>query len=118
MACAVASGALIGEVRVRCADATSSGLEAGSVDCVLADLPFGRLHERLDVGALLREMARVVRVGGRAMLVGDAGPGGVTSACIKAARRFPRPGVWSTEFERACAAGGNECSALLLRRVA
>ena len=35
------------------------------------------LHARLDVGALLSALAVLVRPGGRCLLVGNAGPGGV-----------------------------------------
>ena len=59
-----------GTIEVRCADALQLGaagaaggaLAAASVDLVLADLPYGAQHARLDVGALLRALSRVVRL--------------------------------------------------------
>ena len=61
---AARGGALRGTVEVRCADALQLGaagaaggaLAAASVDLVLADLPYGAQHARLDVGALLRAL--------------------------------------------------------------
>ena len=38
----------------------------------VADLPYGRLHERMDVGALIRSLARLLRHEGRALLVPGA----------------------------------------------
>jgi predicted methyltransferase len=66
---AASAGILRGQVEVRCGDALASGLPGNSVDLAVADLPFGVLHPRLDVGALLRELWRVLRPGGRALLV-------------------------------------------------
>ena len=93
-------------------------LEAGSVDLALADLPYGKAHERLDVGALLRGLSRVLRLGGRALLVANAGSGGVAAACAKAAARFPFPGAWRCVGETAHWAGGVACCALALELVA
>ena len=64
---------------MRCADALRLGaagaagaavaaVAAASVDLVLADLPYGSQHARLDVGSLLRALSRVVRPGGRCLL--------------------------------------------------
>ena len=67
----------------------------GGVDAAVADLPYGMLHEqRLDVGRLLCVLARLLRPGGRALLVGNAGRGGVAAAVEKASRKYPRKGVW------------------------
>ena len=51
------------------------------------------------------------------MLVANAGPGGVASACAKAAARFPHPGAWRCVGETAHWAGGVACCALMLVRV-
>ena len=115
-------GALRGEVDVVCADALRMGgsgaVGAASVDVAIADLPYGSQHERLDVGALLRELSRVVKPGGRCVLVANAGPGGVAAACAKAAARFPAPGAWRCVGEVPHWAGGVACNALTLELVA
>ena len=103
-------------VSVLHADATCSGLRAASVDAAVADLPYGMLHARMDVGALLRELARVLRHGGCALLVGSAGSTGTAMACVRSARRFP-PGGWVLSEQRECAVGGVACIAVRLTRV-
>jgi cytochrome-b5 reductase len=118
-AAASAAGVLLGSLSVVTADAASakgcSALRAGAVDAVVADLPYGVLHARMDVGRLLVELARVVRVGGRALLVGSAGSSGTARSCTKAAKRFT-PGRWRVVTETACAAGGVACIAVLFER--
>ena len=115
-------GALRGSVEVVCADALRMGgsgaVSAASIDVAIADLPYGSQHERLDVGALLRELSRVLKPGGRCVLVANAGPGGVAAACAKAAARFPAPGAWRCIGEAPHWAGGVACSALTLELVA
>ena len=103
-------------VSVLHADATCSGLRAASVDAAIADLPYGMLHARMDVGALLRELAHVLRHGGSALLVGSAGSTGTAMACVRSARRFP-PGGWVLSEQRACTVGGVACIAVRLNRV-
>ena len=95
---------------------SSSGLRAGTIDAAVADLPFGMLYARMDVGKLLVELARLIRVGGRALIVGSAGPSGTARACVKSARRYT-PGKWRVEAEVASAAGGVALTAVLLERV-
>ena len=121
---AARAGVLRGSVLSMVGDAASprgggcsSGLRDGSVDGAIADLPYGMLYARMDVGRLVLELSRVMRVGGRALLVGSAGKGGTATACVKSARRYA-PGCWRVEAEVSCAAGGVECTALLLERVA
>jgi predicted RNA methylase len=126
MACAAAAanaraarqaGELRGIVSVCCADASSSAwLRPSSVDGVLADLPYGHMHSRLDVGVLLRQLARLLRPGGRAVLLGGAGPSGTAAACLKSALCWP-PGVWGVERQLPCQAGGIECIAVVLVRL-
>lgn len=95
---------------------SSSGLRAGSIDAAVADLPFGMLYARMDVGRLVTELARLIRIGGRALLVGSAGPSGTARACVKSAKRYT-PGCWRVEAEVASAAGGVALTAVLLERV-
>jgi SAM-dependent methyltransferase len=103
-------------VSVLHADASCSGLRAASVDAAVADLPYGMLHARMDVGALIRELARVLRHEGSALLVGSAGSTGTAMACVRSARRFP-PGGWVLSEQRECAVGGVACLAVRLTRV-
>jgi len=107
---------LRGCVHVVNANALTRSIRASSVDACIADLPFGFRHARLDVGALFRALARVVRAGGRVLLIGGAGPGGTAAACLKAAPRSP-PGAWNCKEQRHCASGGIACVALLFVRV-
>ncbi|KAL1508149.1 hypothetical protein AB1Y20_007736 [Prymnesium parvum] len=111
----VAGAALRGRVRVMCASAYATGLPPGSIDVVIADLPFGLRHARLDVALLLRELARVLRPGGRALLLGSAAAGGTAAACVKAAERR-QPGVWALRGSTPCSAGGVACLALMFER--
>lgn len=65
---------LAGQVSLRLGDCRSLPLEAGSVDAIAADLPFGHLvgsHEHnLELyPALLMEAARVIKPGGRCVLI-------------------------------------------------
>jgi len=106
---------LIGRVHVLCSDALSLPLRANSLDACLADLPFGMRHARLDVGGLLRELARCMRAGGRVLLVGSAGPNGTAFASVKAAKRWP-PGGWRLTSQTDCSAGGIDCTAVLFER--
>lgn len=110
-------GELLGYVDVCQAD-TSSGhiLRPGSVDGVIADLPYGRRHAKMDVGALIRWLAQLLRPGGRAVLLGGAGSTGTAAACIKSARRWP-VGGWHVEREMPCQAGGIACKAIVLLRL-
>ena len=71
-----------------------------------------RLHEPAEAPGV---QGRALKPGGRALLVGSAGPKGVTAACVKAAARWPREGAWEWVGEWPCAAGGIACCALLLR---
>lgn len=110
-------GELRGSVGVYCADASSSAsLRPASVDGVLADLPYGLAHSRLDVGALIRQLARLLRPGGRAVLLGGAAPGGTAAACLKSARLWPAGG-WRVEKLLSCQAGGIPCTAVVLVRL-
>ena len=96
-------------VEARVGDACATGLAPNSVDVVLCDLPFGRRHVRLDVGAVLRELWRVVRVGGRAVLV---------FADVKKFRRAAgRNGTWDVEAVVPFASGGIPVAAFVLRRL-
>jgi SAM-dependent methyltransferase len=96
-------------VEARVGDARATGLAPNSVDVVLCDLPFGRRHVRLDVGAVLRELWRVVRVGGRAVLV---------FADVKKLRRAAgRNGTWDVEAVVPFASGGIPVAAFVLRRL-
>ena len=96
-------------VEARVGDARATGLAPVSVDVVLCDLPFGRRHVRLDVGAVLRELWRVVRVGGRAVLV---------FADVKKFRRAAgRNGAWDVEGVVPFASGGIPVAAFVLRRL-
>ena len=63
---------------------------ARSADALSSRRPLVRSalsHGRLDVGALLRELARVVRTGGRALLFGSAGNGGTAASVLNVARK-------------------------------
>lgn len=71
---ASAAGALRGTVDVVHADALHLPLPASSIDVVLTDLPFGLRHARLDVGALMRELARLVVPGAPRTLAGRPPP--------------------------------------------
>lgn len=64
---AAAPPAAPGRVSAVQCDGLRLPLRPGLVDGVVADLPFGMRHARLDVAALLRELARVLRPGGRAV---------------------------------------------------
>ena len=122
---AAAAPRMLGTVEVLCADAsrllTSDNalpLPHASIDCVVADLPFGMVHaQRLDVGQLLLALAKLLKPGGRCLLVGNAGPGGVAAAVVKASRRFP-PRAWQVDGESSCAAGGIACTAVALTLIA
>lgn len=118
---ASASPTLRGTVHVLCADSGNPkrlALPEASIDVAVADLPFGMLHEkRLDVGRLLCALAKLLRPGGRCLLVGNSGKGGVAAAVVKAGDRFPRKGAWALERQTALAAGGIACTAVELRLV-
>ena len=116
---AAAGSGLRGTVEVVCADALRPADELGvppaGVDVVVADLPFGMLYRRLDVGALLVSLAKLLKPGGRCLLMGNAGPGGVAAAVCKASGRYPK-GAWTLESQTSFAAGGVACAAVLLVR--
>ncbi len=84
---------------------------------VVADLPYGKMHARLDAGALVRTLAALLRPGGKAVLLGGGGPTGTAAACVKSARRCPTGG-WAVELQLPCHGGGAECTAVVLRRLA
>ena len=54
---------------------------------------------------------------GRALLVGNAGKGGVAMSVLKASGRFPRAGAWRVDATTECAAGGITCTAVALTLV-
>eukprot|EP01043_Picozoa_sp_COSAG02_P079418 COSAG02_NODE_18362_length_943_cov_19.300948_2_plen_90_part_01 len=70
--------------------------------CVIpvVDLPFGLAHKRIDVRALLSTLGVLLRQpfnatqecgrGGKAVLLGSAGPQGTAAACAKVVRKWPR----------------------------
>ena len=117
---AKADGSLVGTVEVVCADASKMDdrdgfLTNGSIDVVVADLPFGMLHQqRLDVGALLTSLARLLKVGGRCVLVGNGGNGGVAHSVKKASKKYPRNDSWRLDSETPFAYGGLTCVAVAL----
>lgn len=67
----------------------------------------------IDIAKLLAVLANKLRVGGRALVVGNAGSCGTAMACKKAAQQM-HPRVWQLRAETACSAGGVSCIALLL----
>ena len=104
-------------------NATATGLATASVDLVVADLPYGQHHSRLDVGAMLRELWRVVAVGGRVVMVGVALGGNVSGkkgACAASRAALgnssPCRGAWHLLDTRALNIGGIEARAVVLRR--
>ena len=116
---------LLGTVHVHCADATRLlaadcpiPMPLASVDCVVADLPFGMVHsQRLDVGQLLLALSKLLKLGGRCLLTGNAGNGGVAAAVVKASKRFPQ-GAWRVDSQTEYAAGGIPCMAVALTLIA
>jgi len=128
---ALAASRLVGSVCTLCSDALRPGLRAGSVDVVVVDLPFGLQHKRMDVRALLQMLAVVLRCpGGRAVMLGSAGPQGTAAACTKAVEKWAsnlpswrvgadgaRDGEWKETGRTPCYSGGVECIALELTRV-
>jgi len=118
VAAAAGAGLLQGEVEVLLGSAYETGLEAGSVDAVLCDLPWGLKHKKLDVGRLLREMARVVRVGGTVGLV-VADWGGMFRKMERAIQSNPhRPttgGAWDVVARVHHNASGMNCMAYFFR---
>ena len=119
-AAAAASGhALVAgaQVCVVHGDCTRTPLQGGSVDVVIADLPFGLRHARLDIGALMRELARLVPAGGRAIILGSAGPGGSATACAKVVRTQQPHATWLLRGETPCYSGGVPCDVLRFERL-
>ena len=88
---------------------------AGSVDVALSDLPFGNRHAKLDVGALLAELWRVLRPGGRgrALLVVKAMD---RAKLERAARSHSAKKPWRCEGATAFASGGIDVVAVLFVR--
>jgi tRNA G10 N-methylase Trm11 len=78
-------------VQAICADCTRCPLRPASVDCVVADMPFGNQHckHSLDPRALLSELARVVRPGGVVLLLSRK-----PKSILRAAARLG--GAWDT----------------------
>lgn len=107
---------LQGTVECRVGSAYDTGLPDASVDVVVTDPPWGCKHRKLDIGRVLRELARVVVPLGKVLLcVGDWG-GGVRKA-ERAIQKNPlRPeGAWLTLDKVLHNAGGVECVAFLLQ---
>lgn len=95
-------------------DALSTGLAAGSVDVVISDLPFGNRHGRLDVGALLAELWRVLSPsGGRAILVVKAQD---KPKLERAARSHSRKKPWLNAGTTAFSSGGIDVVAVMFVR--
>ena len=88
---------------------------AGSVDVALSDLPFGNRHAKLDVGALMAELWRVLRPGGRgrALLVVKAMD---RAKLERAARSHSAKKPWRCEGATAFASGGIDVVAVLFVR--
>lgn len=115
-ASAARAGALRGAVSAVLGDGYALPMAAGSFDLAIADIPFGLRHKRLDVGRLLRELGRLLRVDGRALILGSAGPGGTAAACAKVVRK-QLTSVWRLAGRTECASGGVACEALLFVRL-
>lgn len=111
--------------------------------CIIpvVDLPFGLAHKRIDVRALLSTLGVLLRRpftttrdhgrGGKAILLGSAGPQGTAAACSKVVRKWPRIAsvrlcaagakdadahecIWEECGRTTCYSGGVECIALEL----
>jgi cytochrome-b5 reductase len=108
--------ALRGTVSVFQADGLRTPLPTSSIDVAIADIPFGQRHSKLDINALMRELARLIPTGGRALIFGNAGPGGSATACLKATR-VHSPGAWRLVEETPCYAGGISCTAMRFERL-
>ena len=107
----------------------------------VVDLPFGFSHKRIDVRALLSTLGVLLRRplattgedrrGGKAILLGSAGPQGTAAACSKVVRKWPRiadapissacakdtdayESIWEECGRTTCYSGGIECIALEL----
>ena len=107
----------------------------------VVDLPFGFAHKRIDVRALLSSLGVLLRRphtttgeygrGGKAVLLGSAGPQGTAAACSKVVRKWPRIAnapicsadgdgtdayecIWEERGRTTCYSGGVECVALEL----
>lgn len=106
-------GSLRGSLDVLHADGLGLPVLTATVDVALADLPFGLRHAKLDVAAMMRELARVVRLGGRALLFGSAQQS--AAAVIKVVRK-QQSELWSVEQQTECYSGGVPCVAVLLAR--
>ena len=113
---AAQTGALRGSVSVVHGDGLHAPLPSSSIDVAIADLPFGLRHARLDPGLLMRELARLLPVEGRAIVFGSSGPSGSATACAKVTRK-QQAAAWRLAAETACCAGGIECVALHFERL-
>ena len=117
-------------VEVLCGDALAmTEIAAGSVDVALSDLPFGNRHAKLDVGALLAELWRVLSPGsdqqerqqqgsrgrgsGRALLVVKAKD---RAKLERAARSHSQKKPWRCEGATEFASGGIDVVAVLFAR--
>lgn len=120
----------------------------GSRGLTVVDLPFGFAHRRIDVRALLATIGVLLRSpsttaagsigkddpheqrGGKALLLGSAGPHGTAAACSKVLKKWPviKPAVtssaedvvaheyvWEECGRTKCYSGGVECVALELQ---
>ena len=97
-------------------DALRCPFANGSFDVAVADLPFGMRHAKLDVGALMRELARVLTPrGGRALLFGSAGGGGGSADAVIKVAKVHQPNVWDVVERTRCSAAGVACEAVLLK---
>ena len=97
-------------------DALRCPFANGSFDVAVADLPFGMRHAKLDVGALMRELARVLKPrGGRALLFGSAGGGGGSADAVIKVAKVHQPNVWDVVERTRCSAAGVACEAVLLK---
>ena len=63
--------------------------------------------------SVLQELARLLKPGGRALLLGTSAPGGVADACLKVARGRQRS-LWRVEDQVHCQAGGVPCRVVIL----
>ena len=106
-----------GHVMIVHGNALRCPFPTSSFDVAIADLPFGLRHERLDVGALMRELARVVAPGGRAVMFGSSDAAGVATACAKAVAKAAGPAVWRLVEQIPCCAGAVACAALCFDRL-
>lgn len=113
---AAAAGCLMGTAEARLGSAYQTGLGDESVDLVVADPPWGCKHKKMDLGRMLREMARVVKPAGTVLLIVSNWGGGVRKTERAISKNPFRPeGAWATLGQVWHNAGGMECMAFVLK---